>query len=124
MKKTLHILAVISTFTLFIFIGSGRLYAQNFSGQIFDNKTKQPIPYVNIGIPNKGFGTVSDNNGNFSIQLDDKYNNDSLKITMIAYKSIFLKVQDAKNKYGNVSSPVFQTIQKYNFVLKFPAIDL
>jgi len=26
--------------------------------------------------------------------------------------------------YSGVSSPVFQTIQKYNFVLKFPAINL
>ena len=29
-----------------------------------------------------------------------------------------------KGKVLAVSSPVFQTIQKYNFVLKFPAIDL
>ncbi len=31
---------------------------------------------------------------------------------------------DVPNAGGTVSSPVFQTIQKYNFVLKFPAINL
>lgn len=113
MKKTFRTLTVILTFTLFIFIGSVRLYAQNFSGQIFDNKTKQPIPYVNIGIPNKGLGTVSDDTGNFSIQLDDKYNNDSLKISMIAYKPISLKVQDAKDKYGSTSAKFYMDENSY-----------
>ncbi len=113
MKKTFHTLAVISIFILFIFTGSVRLYAQNFSGQIFDNKTKQPIPYVNVGIPNKGFGTVSDDNGNFSILLDDKYNNDSIKISMIGYKPISLKVQDAKNQYGNISAKFYMNENSY-----------
>jgi len=94
-------------------MSSVRLYAQNFSGQIFDNKTRQPIPYVNIGIPNKGFGTISDDNGNFSFPLDDKYNNDSLKVSMIGYKPIYLKVQDAKSNYGNASVKFYMDENSY-----------
>lgn len=72
--------------------------AQNFSGQIFDAKTKEPISYVNIGIMNQGVGTVSDEYGNFSLNLSDKYNKDTLKIFVIGYRAIFLNVQDAKTK--------------------------
>jgi hypothetical protein len=35
-----------------------------------------------------------------------------------------LELFDDNFDYINVSSPVFQTIQKYNFVLKFPVINL
>ncbi len=74
--------------------------AQNFNGQIFDAKTKESIPFVNIGVINKGIGTISDENGIFLLRLDDKYNDDSLKISMVGYNPIFLKVKDAKKEYG------------------------
>src|ERR1700741_3075137 len=88
-------------FITFVFFGSVRFYAQILTGQIFDIKTKETIPYVNIGIPGKGVGTVSDNNGNFSFPMDDIYKDDFLKISMIGYKPITLKIQDLKAKYGS-----------------------
>ena len=113
MKKIFRRSAVISLFIFFTFSGSIRLCAQNFSGQILDSKTKQPVPYVNVGIPNKGFGTISDDHGNFSILLDDKYNNDSLKISMIGYKPISLQVQDAKNQHKNVTAKFYMNENVY-----------
>ena len=35
-----------------------------------------------------------------------------------------MSIQELIYVIGGVSSPVFQTIQKYNFVLKFPVINL
>jgi hypothetical protein len=101
------------TIILLILTGLVSLNAQNFTRQIFDDKTKQPIPYVNIGIPSKGFATVSDESGNFSIMLDDKYNNDSLRISMIGYKPIYFKIHADKNQFGNISPKLYMNENSY-----------
>jgi hypothetical protein len=95
-------------FTIAIIVSTiSTIGAQNFNGQIFDNKTKAPIPFVNIGIINKGVGTISDENGVFSLKLEDIYNNDSLNISMIGYKKISLKVGEAKRKYGSAYTKLY-----------------
>ena len=83
---------VIFFFILISFQG----FAQLFNGQVMDEKTKDPIPYVNIGIVGKGVGKVSDSNGNFSIMLDEKYNDDTIKISMIGYTPIYMKPKSRK----------------------------
>jgi len=55
----------------------------SIKGRIIDQDTKQAIPYVNIGIPNRNLGTVSDKNGNFSLNVRSL--DDTLKISCIGY---------------------------------------
>ncbi|MBT8283093.1 MAG: carboxypeptidase-like regulatory domain-containing protein, partial [Muriicola sp.] len=56
----------------FLFISFINLaYAQqDYKGIIVDQKTNQPIPFVNIGIVDKGIGTVSNEDGVFHLELD------------------------------------------------------
>ncbi len=56
-------------------------------GTIKAEGTAEVLPYVNIGIRGKGVGTVSDRNGEFEIDLSEKYYSDSLSISMIGYHS-------------------------------------
>jgi hypothetical protein len=57
------------------------------SGQTLDQKTGEPVPYVNIGVVGKGIGTVSDLNGRFSIPLHDSINGQTLRFSCIGYKN-------------------------------------
>jgi len=57
------------------------------SGKVKDPKTKVPLPYVNIGILNRSKGTVSNKNGNFELNIDKNNINDTVRVSMIGYKT-------------------------------------
>ena len=71
-----------------------------FEGVVKDKDTGQNIAYVNIGILNKNVGTVTDAGGKFTIALDGKYDNETLKVSIIGYKSEVFKVADFKSDYA------------------------
>ena len=68
------------------------------SGVIIDKKTKEPLPYVNIGIVNQETGTVSDENGIFNLAIKESFKQDTIRVSMIGYKSKILFVRDLKPK--------------------------
>ncbi|MEP6465012.1 MAG: carboxypeptidase-like regulatory domain-containing protein [Parafilimonas sp.] len=55
-----------------------------FKGKVIDAQTKQPIAYVNLGIPNKNIGTVSQVDGSFQIAASLT---DTIEVSMIGYES-------------------------------------
>jgi len=87
----------ICLFILFI-IYNVTLFAQNYTGQIFNAETKQPISYASIGIIGKSLGTISDANGVFHINIDKKSNNDTITICLLGYKSTSYKCSDFASK--------------------------
>jgi len=84
---------IIFAFSLFL---PGLLSGQPQIGKVLSQKTNMPIGYVNIGISGKNIGTVSDMSGNFSIILDNIYDNDSLRFSMIGYDSESILVRQFK----------------------------
>jgi hypothetical protein len=72
-----------------------------FHGKVIGQKTKESLPYVNIGIVGKNIGTVSNINGEFTINLPNSYNSDTLRFSMIGYKSQSYEVREFKNKFIN-----------------------
>jgi len=62
-------------------------FGQTYKGKVLSGETKSGIGFVNIGIIGKNVGTVADKLGYFSIVLDDIYNNDSVRFSMIGYES-------------------------------------
>lgn len=66
--------------------------AQTIHGKILDSGSQSPIGYVNIGIIGKDVGTVSNEQGNFTITLDSQYNRDTLKFSMIGFQSLKYEV--------------------------------
>jgi len=65
----------------------------NIAGSILDSSNKQVIAFVNIGIKNKNVGTVSKENGNFSIQIPFKNANDTLTFSMLGYRELNVPVR-------------------------------
>ena len=55
--------------------------------QLLDSLTKKPIEFVNVGVLSKGFGTVTDENGFFHLNVADSLKNNVIKISCIGYES-------------------------------------
>jgi len=70
------------------------LSAQEIKGILLCKETQNPIAYVNIGIPNKNSGTVSNIDGKFILFIDTKNSNDSLKFSCIGYKSKTISIKE------------------------------
>jgi len=73
-------------------------------GRIVSSETNAGIGFASIGIIGKNVGTVSDREGNFTLDIDEVYNNDSLRFSMIGYypKSINVS-QFKKNPLKEIS---------------------
>jgi hypothetical protein len=73
---------------------AARTNASLIKGKVIDAKTKERIAYVNLGIPQKNIGTVSQTDGSFQIPAAD---NDTIEVSSIGYESQrFLAAKDKR----------------------------
>jgi hypothetical protein len=72
------------------------LFAQIVEGKVLNRATNEPLIYVNIGVIGIDRGTVSDENGNFKINLNGLLSNAQVRVSMIGYKSEILIVGEFK----------------------------
>jgi hypothetical protein len=79
---------------LFFLLLAYNLQAQFITANLLDAETRQPLPFVNIGILNKNLGTVSDENGDFSLELNPEFLLDTLRFSMIGFGKKDFVVQD------------------------------
>lgn len=80
----------------------------DYKGRVLDAKTNAPIPYVNIGIVNKGIGTVSDEEGLFHLPLNipDLSPDEKILFSSLGYQSLEIFVRDIELVYNEY--PVIQ----------------
>jgi hypothetical protein len=84
-------------FTLLFICLSSIIEAQiTISGKVYDRAASEAIPFASIGIKGKSVGTVSDENGVFTITLKDVSDADSLKISAIGYRAKSFAISKAK----------------------------
>lgn len=69
-------------------------YSQNTTISGIVKTNNQRLVYVNIGVKEKNVGTISDENGEFSITLDKSFLNDSLTFSYLGYKNLTIKIED------------------------------
>ena len=77
----------------FLFILQQTVSAQNlliFSGRIYDNSTKEPLPYASISIPHTGTGVISNEYGEFIYHIPENSGNGLIRISFIGYETIFV----------------------------------
>ena len=86
-------------FTVLMLLQKATIYAQVIEGTVKDATTKANLPYVNVGIIGKGIGTVTDAEGAYKIVLNNN-DADSLKVSMIGYRSQNFSVADLKKHFG------------------------
>ncbi len=87
-------------FLFLFFLSVNTAYAQTtIEGRVLDSITKEPIPYVNIGIIELRMGTVSTPEGFFELAYKSK--SDSVTFSSIGYKPNRVSINDL-----NVNSEV------------------
>lgn len=86
---------ILSIFLFTIVLHGAGVSQTVIEGYVKDKASKNTIPYVNIGIIGKNAGTVSRADGWFRLLLDNKFSNDSLRFSIIGYRSLTVKVSDA-----------------------------
>ncbi|HOZ86584.1 MAG TPA: carboxypeptidase-like regulatory domain-containing protein [Bacteroidia bacterium] len=79
------------------FLMSQHLCCQTvFSGILLDSLAKTPVEFANIGIVGKGFGTVTNDKGEFSLTVPDSLLNESIRVSMLGYKPKVYKAAAAR----------------------------
>lgn len=76
------------TLVALLFSWSSPALAQSslLTGQVRAQKTKAPIPFVNIGIKGKNTGTAADERGMFSLRVPANLADDTLTFSAIGYQ--------------------------------------
>ena len=67
------------------------------SGRVVRADNKSPIAFVNIGILDSDIGTISEEDGSFSILISERYLKARLMFSALGYHRISLSVDSAKN---------------------------
>ncbi len=70
--------------------------SQILKGIIMDSKTTQQLPYANIGVRGKQIGGISDQQGNFTINLAGARQEDVLVISYVGYQSLEFHISKLK----------------------------
>jgi hypothetical protein len=78
--------------------GSGAI-----SGIIIDEESKEPLPYAAVALKNRGRGTVTNNNGEFSLRITNEYLGDTLSISYLGFVGSEIPVKQAVGKKLTIS---------------------
>lgn len=71
--------------TLLFLVAAFCAFAQNNAGIVVDSKTGERLPYVRIGIVGKNVGTISRDDGQFSLQDPNITSTDTVVFSMVGY---------------------------------------
>ena len=63
-------------------------------GRIIDALTKEPLPFVNVGVLKKELGTVSNEDGFFFLEVPDVFAKETLRFSMIGFDQRDFQVAD------------------------------
>lgn len=82
-------------YLLFFLFAAFQLQAQEvlFEGYVFDKKTKEPIPYVNLSFLNTLKGTSTDEEGHFFIDIPTPYLEKQVHISSLGYNDTIVNAQ-------------------------------
>jgi len=67
------------------------------TGSIIESGNGNPLPFATIGIYNKGVGTISNYDGNFSLKITSAFLDDSITISCLGFKNRIIPVNQAVN---------------------------
>lgn len=85
---------ILSIFLICIYSVCGQ---DTYKGLVVNEVSKQPIPFVNIGVQSKRTGTVSDEKGIFYLYLDETkiQSTDIVQFSSLGYQTIEMSVSNA-----------------------------
>lgn len=82
-------------FFLFFFI---TVYSQTtIKCKVLDSASKAPVEFANAGIVSKAFGTVTDEKGEFTLNVPDSLMNEKIRISILGYRSKDISLKKLMN---------------------------
>jgi hypothetical protein len=80
----MRFIALIPLFLLFGFSLQGQDYL-TITGNVIDHKTGKPIEFAHVGIPERGIGTISGGEGQFTLKVSEAYLNSTFTVSFLGY---------------------------------------
>jgi len=88
--------------SLFSIVSSAQDYWQ-IKGIVTHSETLEPLPYANIRILNKRFGTISNQQGRFIIRLPAEFRSDTLTFSYLGFKKQILPLDQVNSESITIS---------------------
>ncbi len=114
-------------FLLFFLLVSITVFSQEnliLTGKILDKKTKQPVPFVHIGIPEKGIGTTSAFDGSFEFKLPAAFENSLLTVSCMGYDTYSKSAASFKNGSNIFLEPAVNQLAEVVVMDKSAIVDI
>lgn len=96
-------LSVLRSFLfLMILAGAHTVFSQTtrVSGKVSDAVTKVPIPFVNVLFKGTIIGTMTDENGNFS--METKLNPDTIIVSAVGFRRRYVRIKPRENNKSDI----------------------
>lgn len=98
-------LFIYTILSVLVIVTSVPLDAQDIIGKVIDKSTKKGLSFVQIGVVDKPFGTLTDEQGTFKINQKIVSSIDTISIHSLGYKTLVLSV-DSLLKMTNREIPL------------------
>jgi hypothetical protein len=86
------------------------------AGVIIDKKTKKPVEYVNIGIVEKGVGTVCNEYGRFELTVPQDLRSSPITISRIGYKTSVIEIFKIEGDFTKLKIELQENVLNLNEV--------
>lgn len=73
---------------------TGFSQTKTIKGTVYYEETKEPVPFAYVKLRDIAFGTITDHDGTFSLQIPEKYFNEVLQFTYVGLKTHSLNLKD------------------------------
>lgn len=96
-------------------------YALQIKGKVTNSLNGNPIEFVNIGIQKKNVGTITNEKGEFIININDTLINESITFSCIGYKSQDVKINTLNTSSDQViiaMEPVIQILDEVKIIVR------
>lgn len=89
--KLISILALFSLITI-------QLNGQTVTGKVIDSSSGDPLEYASIGVVNTSIGIITDNTGNFKIDVKGQSPKATVRISMVSYAPQTFTIEELSAK--------------------------
>jgi hypothetical protein len=101
---------------IFLFL-SLQFYGQTITGKVLDASTGEPLIYASIGVINTPFGTITDEKGNYNLEIKGLLSNSFVRFSMIGFKSHIYTIEELLNKENTIRLEI-ETINLPEVIVK------
>jgi hypothetical protein len=94
-----------------------QFYGQTITGKVLNASTEEPLIYASIGLINTPIGTITDEKGNYNLEIKELPSNSLVRFSMIGFKSRIYAIKELLNKENTIRLEI-ETINLPEVIVK------